>query len=178
MPKFGNYVCPCCDFLLREYPVDFGTTFPQGAPFCPICKNVDDAADALVKMEWIPQLGRVSAGNGPTFTAFETTGPDGKLARINSITELRAMERRSEQMARNGEGQQMVWRDFSNGKSNKDAHAIHNKWEADDYPGIPGKAQREALRTLTQEQGEAKLVELKKNAAEISAAYAPPAETT
>lgn len=176
MPKFGNYCCPRCDYIEREHPVDFGRTFPEAAPFCPICKNVDDTAAGLVKMDWLPQIGRMSAGNGPTFTSFETTGPDGKLTRINSITELRAMERESEKMAADGVGQQMVWRDFANDNSNKYDHAITKSWEAADYPGMPGKAQREALKTLTQEQGEAKLAELQKNAAEVAAAHAPPAE--
>lgn len=169
MPKYGNYTCPTCNGLLREYPVEFGTTFTAGAPLCPWC-------EIPVRLDWMPQIGRISAGGGPTFTSFETTGPDGKLTRINSITELRAMERRAEQMARNGEGQPMIWRDFSNDVSNKDEHAIHKHWAPDDYPGIPGKAQREALKMLTQSEGEAKLVEMQKAAKEIAAATAPPVE--
>lgn len=174
MPKFGNYCCPRCNLIVREHPVAFGTTFPEGAPFCGRCKDI--AFAGLIKMDWLPQIGRMSAGNGPTFTAFEVHGPDGKLKRINSITELRHMEMESEKMERDGVGQKMVWRDLANDRSNKYDHAITKNWEPDDYPGIPGKAQREALKTLTQQEGEAKLVELQKAAAEIKASTAPPVE--
>lgn len=176
MPKYGNYTCPDCGFIEREHPVDFGRTFSDAAPFCPICKNVVDTAAGLVKMDWLPQIGRISAGGGPTFTSFETTGPDGCLRRINSITELRSMERESEKMCRDGVGQQMVWRDFANDNSNKYDHAITKDWAPTDYPGMPTKAAREALRTLTSSEGEAKLVEMQKAAAEIKAATAPPLE--
>jgi hypothetical protein len=168
VPKFANYACPQCDLVLREYPVDFGQNLAKAAPPCPVCKDV--------LTEWIPQIGRMSAGNGPTFTAFETTGPDGKLHRINSITDLRHMEREAEKMAADGVGQTMVWRDYANDRSNRYDHAITKNWEPDDYPGMPTKAQRQALRTLTQPEGEAKLVEMQKAAAESASATAPPAE--
>lgn len=172
MPKYGNYVCPDCETLLRDVAVPFGTTFNEVVIECPRCYH-NRGGGRSVRMDWIPQLGRVSAGGGPTFTAFETTGPDGKLTRINSISELRKMESESEKMAKDGVGQQMVWRDYANGISNKDEHAIHKRWDAADYPGIPGEAQRRALRQLTQEQGEARLKEVQST----EAAAAPPAET-
>ena len=162
MPKYGNYCCPDCGCILREHPVDFGTTFPDGAPLCPQCDH-PNGGGRWVKMEWLPQIGRMSAGNGPTFTAFETTGPDGKLTRINSITELRTMERESEKMAKDGVpgAQQMVWRDYANGISNKDEHAIHKIWEANDYPGMPTKEARASFRALTQQEGEARAKEVR-----------------
>ncbi len=176
MPKFGNYCCPDCETVLKEVPVAFGTSFNEHVEICPRCYH-NRGGGRSVRMDWIPQIGRMSAGNGPTFTAFETTGPDGKVIRIDSITALRKVEAESEKMAKDGVGQQMVWRDLANDRSNKYDHAITKSWEPADYPGMPTKAQREALKLLTQPEGEAKLVELKKNAAEISAAHASPAET-
>ena len=83
------------------------------------------------------------------------------------------MERESEKMSRDGVGQQMVWRDFANDNSNKYDHAITKAWEPADYPGMPTKEAREALKMLTKEQGEARLDEAKSNAV---AAAASPAE--
>jgi hypothetical protein len=175
MPKFGNYCCPDCETILKEVPVPFGTSFNEHQEICPRCYH-NRGGGRSVRMDWIPQIGRISAGGGPTFTSFETTGPDGKLHRINSITELRHMEREAEKMAADGVGQTMVWRDYANDRSNRYDHAITKNWEPDDYPGMPTKEQRQALRTLTQPEGEAKLVEMQKAAAEIASATAPPAE--
>jgi hypothetical protein len=174
MPKYGNYCCPNCGFIERDVAVEFGTSFPDKVLICVQCAGADHIG---VRLEWLPQIGRISAGGGPTFTSFETTGPDGKLHRINSITELRHMEREAEKMTADGVGQPMVWRDYANDRSNRYDHAITKSWEPADYPGMPTQAQREALRTLTAKEGEAKLVELKKNAAEISAAHASPVES-
>jgi hypothetical protein len=164
MPKYGNYCCPNCGFIARDVEVPFGTTFPDAAGYCPACEVSAGPNRYVHRLEWLPQIGRMSAGNGPTFTAFETTGPDGKLTRINSISELRAMERESEKMAKDGVGQQMVWRDYANDPSNKYDHAINKAWEPDDYPGIPGPEQRAAFRQLTPQEGEARLEEARANA--------------
>ena len=164
MPKYGNYCCPDCETVLRDVPVPFGTTFNEILVECPRCYH-NRGGGRSVRMDWVPQIGRISADNGPTFTAFETTGPDGKLIRIDSISALRKVEAESEKMAKDGVGQQMVWRDLANDRSNKYDHAITKDWAPDDYPGVPGKEQRAALRQLTTEQGEARLEEAKSNAA-------------
>lgn len=149
MPKYGHYCCPACDFVERDHPVPFGTTFSAGAPFCPICKNVDDSAAGLVKMDWIPQIGRMSAGNGPTFTKFECHDATGRRVTVDSISALRAIERESEKMAADGRGEgRMVWRDLANDRSNRDDHAITKAWEPADYPGTPTTADFAKLRMV------------------------------
>lgn len=82
-------------------------------------------------MRWIPQIGRMDAGSGSTFQAFETyvPQPDGtqKRTTVSSLHQLRQIERESEQRARDGEGQQMNWRDYSNDRSNADVHSFRPK---------------------------------------------------
>lgn len=134
-----DFECPRCLVVLRDVPIDMAVGAVAGAPLCPHCTGEDPPVE--VRLQWIPKVGRMSAGGGPTFRAFEVHGPDGKLKRINSITELRHMERESEKMARDGVGEgQMVWRDLSNDRSNKYDHAINKDWEPKDYPGTPSKA--------------------------------------
>lgn len=96
---------------------------------CPLC-------DEWTFLEWIPQIGRISASHGPTFTAFECYDGMNRKVRVESIADLRRIERESEQQARNGEGQIMVWRDYSNDRTNKYDSAISPSWSA---PGQPSR---------------------------------------
>lgn len=56
----------------------------------------------------------------------EVQQPDGSFAPvvIDSLSKLRQVERESEQRAANGEGQRMVWRDYSQDRSNGDVHTL------------------------------------------------------
>ena len=47
-----------------------------------------------------------------------------RVVEINSLQTIRRLERESEQAARNGEGRPMVWRDFSQDRSNTDVHTL------------------------------------------------------
>lgn len=100
-------------------------------------------------MTWSPQVGRMDAGSGSTFIAFDTEvlQPDGshKTVHIGSLRDLRRVERETEQAQRNGEGQQLVWREWSQDKSNADVHSF--------IPKDPGQIAREELAAM---QAEAK----------------------
>lgn len=52
------------------------------------------------------------------------TDSGGRTFRVDSLHKLRQVERETEQMARNGEGQPLVWRDYSNDRSNGDVHTL------------------------------------------------------
>lgn len=43
---------------------------------------------------------------------------------IGSLADIRREERESEARARNGEGQQLIWRDYSQSASNRDKHTM------------------------------------------------------
>jgi hypothetical protein len=43
---------------------------------------------------------------------------------IDSLADIRKLEKESEQQARNGEGQQMVWRKYSNDRGNTFSHTL------------------------------------------------------
>ena len=62
------------------------------------------------------------------FQEFETEvlQPDGSHAPVlvDSLSKMRQIERTSEQRERDGEGQAMIWRDFSQDPSNRDVHTI------------------------------------------------------
>lgn len=79
-------------------------------------------------MNWIPQVGRMDAASGPGFQAFEAYDGQNRPVTVDSLKKLRDIERQSETDARNGEGQPIVWRRFSNDKSNHDVHTLAPKW--------------------------------------------------
>lgn len=135
MQALHDYECPACGALAIDVPIDMAL----GARAVPVYCTVCEVADVFVsRMEWIPKVGRMSAGNGPTFRKFDVLGPDNKtIHTIDSISALRKLEAESEQRARDGTGQIMVWRDFSNDRTNKYDSAIPATWSA---PGLPARA--------------------------------------
>jgi hypothetical protein len=56
----------------------------------------------------------------------EIPQPDGshRAVTVGSLRQMRQIERASEQAARNGEGQPLVWRDYSQDRSNFDKHTL------------------------------------------------------
>lgn len=77
---------------------------------------------------WLVQVGRMDASSGPGFTAFEAHDGRNQPVTVDSLHKLRQIERESEQAQRNGEGQQVVWRHYSNEPSNKHVHSLHPGW--------------------------------------------------
>lgn len=78
-------------------------------------------------MVWLPQVGRMEAGGGPGgFDPFttEVLQPDGshKTVVVSTLSDIRRLERETEVRARNGEGQAMRWRDYSQDHSNQHTH--------------------------------------------------------
>lgn len=135
-----DFCCPHCGFIERDVDVPSAVGARAHVIYCPSCVEYRDDKAGLRPvyhaMDWLPQIGRMSAGHGPTFTAFETYDGRNRKVRVESIADLRRIERESEAMARNGEGQIMVWRDYSNDRSNRHDSAIHgSKWH--DHPEAP-----------------------------------------
>lgn len=73
-------------------------------------------------MTWAPSRAPAVDAKEP-FHQFEVD-VNGQRTRIGSLHDIRKVERQAEQQARNGEGQPMVWRDYSNDRSNFDRHTL------------------------------------------------------
>lgn len=112
----------------------------EGAPSC--CGQ---------RMAWIPQVGAMDAKEPSFQSTVYVRQPDGteKPVVVGSLSQMRRIERQSEQAARNGEGQQMVWRDFSNDRNHSDRHSF-----AADPSVQPEKSSRVKVRAVDAEVGE------------------------
>lgn len=118
-----DFWCQVCGQVLVDVnvPIDVGAN--KGAP--EHCGR---------PTRWMPQVGRMDASSGPGFTAFEAHDGHNQPVVVDSLHTLRRIERESEQAERNGEGQQVVWRHYSNEPSNKHVHALHPRWTGGAQP--------------------------------------------
>ncbi len=113
-----DFRCSRCRYTLIDHDVPIALGARLGAPRCPTCDR---------RMTWIPAIGAMDAGSGASFKSFEVTEDvRGALVthRVDSLHDLRRIERDHEQLARNGEGRPLVWRDYSNSKTNGDVHTL------------------------------------------------------
>ncbi len=69
------------------------------------------------RMEWIPAVGSMDAKE--PFQQFDTFDGRGQKVHVGSLHQLRQIERDSEQAARNGEGEHLTWRAYSQDRSNR-----------------------------------------------------------
>lgn len=90
-------------------------------------------------MTWVPQVGSMDAREPFQQSTVYVRQPDGteKPTVIHSLSQMRQIERESEQRAKDGEGQQMVWRDYSQDRNHADTHAF-----AKDPAAMPQKSSR------------------------------------
>lgn len=116
-----DFYCQTCGQVLVDVnvPIELGAV--RGAP-----QHCDRPA------VWIPQVGRMDAYE--PFQKFETRDGQNTRVTVDSLAALRKIERESEQQYRNGEGQPLVWRAYSNDPSNKDVHALHPGWHGGEAP--------------------------------------------
>jgi hypothetical protein len=118
-----DYWCTACGQVLVDIniPIDLGAV--RGAP-----RHCDRP------MSWIPQVGRMDASAGPGFQAFTARDGQNKEVVVDSLHKLRTIERESEQQYHDGAGQPLVWRAYSNDRSNRDVHALHPTWHGGEAP--------------------------------------------
>lgn len=108
MPR-NDFACPSCGKVEEHtYPV----VECAKRPICLSCFHL---------MEWLPPHVRMDAYE--PFQEF-TVHHGGRPVLVDSLSKLRAVERESEVMARNGEGQPLVWRAYSQDRSNNDVHTL------------------------------------------------------
>jgi hypothetical protein len=110
-----DFFCGTCGQLLLDIHVPIAIGATAGAP-------VHCGAPTTP----IPGIGRMDAGGvkGASFKAFETTDGQNRKVLIDALATLRRIERESEQQARNGEGQPIVFRAWSQDRSNRDRHTL------------------------------------------------------
>ena len=113
-----DYRCPVCGHVERDIVVPASIGARKGAPLCP--KHDTPYEDLHPHMEWIPAM-RMSllSDSGKGFSKFTVRDGRDNLVEVDSLHKLRQIERESEIAARNGEGQQMCFRAFSQNQGNR-----------------------------------------------------------
>lgn len=114
-----DFQCPQCGVWVEDVNVPIAIGAARWHVQCEPC-TVD--LNAPVLCEWVPQVGRMDAKE--PFQRFTTTDGHGKDVEVGSLHQLRKIERESEQLARNKEGQQIAFRAWSQDQSNTDANTF------------------------------------------------------
>ncbi len=110
MPLFDFRCLSCGDQAIDVYrPISVGAK--ANPPVC--CDS---------PMEVIPQLGGLDTYD--IGVAFDTQDGRNHPVHVDSLRKLRQVERDSEAMARDGVGQRMIWRRYSQDPSNVHKHTI------------------------------------------------------
>lgn len=107
-----DFHCAGCDLDILDVNVPIALGARAAEVRCPQC---DQPA------EWVPQVGRMD--NYDVNGSFTTTvrQPDGsyKPVTVSGLSGIRKLERETEQAYRNGEGQPMRWRAYSQDRGNQ-----------------------------------------------------------
>ena len=142
MPRH-DFICKPCQYVLLDQYRSVQEGASARPPFCVSCG---------LPMSWIPAArfdlrsdGEGKSGSG--FQKFTTYDGRNNPVEIDSLHKLRQVERESEQAARNGEGQQMVFRAFNNDGSNRDKGTLGDA--PNQRPSAAAKA-KYGLRSGTQ----------------------------
>jgi hypothetical protein len=120
-----DFYCPICSTVVSDIHVSVSIGATAGAP--------DHCGRRMIP---IPGIGAMDYGavKGVGFKGFATTDARGNPVQINSLRDLRRVERESEIAARNGEGQPMVWRRWAQDDTNKDQPTLSKSYYGGDAP--------------------------------------------
>lgn len=144
-----DFVCPGCGTVQRDvYRPLYTLPEPRRVHGYVVRQDFDRPVCCDAPMVVIPPHVVMDTPGAGRFQAFttEVLQPDGshKTVTIDSLRTLRQVERESEQRARNGEGQQMVWRDYSQDRGNTHTHTL----AADPTPTLSPEAKHRFGSTL------------------------------
>lgn len=109
-----DFLCPVCATVFFDVWVPTGDRASAAAPRC-YCGT---------RTEWVPGRTAMDASSGPGFDAFSCFDGRNEPVRIDSLQTLRRVERESEILARNGEGQQIVFRAWANQRTNREVNTL------------------------------------------------------
>lgn len=126
-----DFQCGACGFILRDVEGATPLSAPEHNPRCP--KHLYPLGGT--RMDWLPAArfscfsdsGRQGGTSFDKFTLpVEDPGAPGgfREVTVGSLSDIRRLERESEQRERDGTGRRMVWRDYSQDPSNRDQHTI------------------------------------------------------
>jgi hypothetical protein len=129
MPRH-DFFCGVCGQVIVDHYVPVQITASEGAP--------DHCGQ---KTAWIAAAPAVHYGSVKTagFKAFDTTDGRGNPVHIDSLRKLRQVEKQSEIDFRNGEGQPMVFRAWSQTKGNTLDSALHPSLDGSEQPTAAAK---------------------------------------
>lgn len=146
---FHDYRCPTCGVIRRDVAVPVSEGALAHPPACPACL----CGGSYTLMTWIPNIGAVDAKE--PFQRFETFDGQNRRVTVDSLKKLRQIEKESEQQFKNGEGQPIVFRAWSNDNSNKDQSALHKSWDGGEHPTEDAKRKfGSPIRTTNEDAGE------------------------
>ena len=103
-------------------------------------------------MDWIPQATFDVRGDGDYFQKFEIYDGQNQKVVIDSLHKLRQVEAESERQFRNGEGQPLRFRAYSQDRSNRDVNTFGEP--PTEKPSAEGKRKfglRGATKAMTSE---------------------------
>jgi len=132
-----DYRCACGRLIHDVY-----RSIEQGGRFCP-----PPCPECGAETEWIPAIGRMDAYE--PFHEVEVYDGRNRRVLVESLHDIRRIERESEKMAEDGVGAPMRWRDYTQDSSNRDVHTIL----PDPTPEITPRTQRGV--SITRRSGEA-----------------------
>jgi hypothetical protein len=125
-----DYWCPACGALTPDI-------------YRPVSERATDRPPLHCgqPMAWVAAAPAVHYGSVKTcaFHAFDTTDGYGRPVHVDSVQKLRRIERESEQAARNGEGQRMVWRRYAQDPSNRDQPTLSKDYSGGEQPTAAAK---------------------------------------
>jgi hypothetical protein len=110
-----DFTCAICHTTLVDVHIPTGIRASTHAPPCPTCAQ---------PTTWVPGVTAMDAGSGSGWQTFSTFDGRNQPVVIDSLRTLRRVERESEQLARNGEGQQINWRAYSQTRSNREVGSL------------------------------------------------------
>lgn len=122
-----DFYCSQCRTVQCDVNIPIAIGATAGAPVCATCQQ---------PMDWIPQTRAMDVGGvkGAAFKAFDTYDGKNQKVRISNMRDLRRVEKESEQQARNGEGQPIVFRRWHQNDSNKDVHTLAPTFTGGEQP--------------------------------------------
>ena len=124
MPRH-DYLCTRCGQVL----LDVVRSVEVGARGCP-------PVHCGYEMIWLPGTTAMDVGGVKTagFRAFDTTDGRGQPVHIDSLRKMRRVEKEAEVHARNGEGQPMIFRRWSQEASNQDQPTLSKSYAGGEQP--------------------------------------------
>ena len=144
-----DYRCPVDGTILR----DQWRTAKEGAeadlPLCQLCLT----SGSTQYMRPVPAVGAMDAKE--PFQRFTTYDGQNRPVVIDSLKKLREVEKQSEQQFRDGTGQPVVFRAYSNEPSNMDQSALHKNFDGGEQPTEESKRRfGSPIRTTGEDAGE------------------------